>query len=323
MRIIFLGTPEFAVSSLDILVKHEYEIAGVITATDKPSGRGQKPAMSAVKTYALSKGLRVLQPINMKSNDFLEEVRSLKADLQIVVAFRMMPEVLWSMPPLGTFNLHGSLLPQYRGAAPINWAIMNGEVSTGVTTFFLAHEIDTGKIAFREELKIGEDETAGELHDRMKFKGAELVLKTVQALEKGDLVLHSQEEYLKPDTPLLTAPKLNKEVCHIRPDRSASQLHNQVRGLSPYPGAFFEYLNSKQELVQVKVYRSRVDKGPSSEPVGTIVSDRKSYIRLSTSDGYLELLELQLPGRKRMSAEDLLRGFQFEKNATALLTFNG
>jgi methionyl-tRNA formyltransferase len=323
MKIIFLGTPEFAVASLDILVQHNYDVVGVITAPDKPSGRGQKLSMSAVKTYAMSKGLRVLQPVNMKSPAFLEEVRALKADLQIVVAFRMMPEVLWSMPPLGTFNLHGSLLPQYRGAAPINWAVMNGEVITGVTTFFLAHEIDTGKIAFREEMAIGEDETAGELHDRMMLKGAELVLKTVKALEEGNLDLHPQEDFLLPGTQVHPAPKLNKEVCHINPNRSASQLHNQVRGLSPHPGAFFEYLNGKQELVQVKVYRTCIAQGTSAEPPGTIVSDRKNYIKICTSEGYLELLELQLPGRKRMSAVELLRGFHFEENAIALSTGNG
>lgn len=323
MKIIFLGTPEFAVASLDMLVQHKYDIVGVITAPDRPAGRGQKLSMSAVKTYALTKGLKVLQPVNMKSPVFLDEVRALKADLQIVVAFRMMPEVLWSMPPLGTFNLHGSLLPQYRGAAPINWAVMNGEVKTGVSTFFLSHEIDTGKIAFREELNIGPDETAGELHDRMMLKGAQLVLKTVKALEKGTITLHPQEDFLQPGVPVHIAPKLNKDACHINPGRSALQLHNQIRGLSPHPGAFFEYINSKQEVVQVKVYRSRVGDGPSPEPVGSIISDNKNYIKLSTSDAYLDLLELQLPGRKRMSTADLLRGFQFEENAMALSTGNG
>lgn len=320
MRIIFLGTPAFAVASLDILVSHGYDIAAVITAADKPSGRGQKLQMSEVKTYALQKGLKVLQPQNMKDPQFLAEVRALKADLQIVVAFRMMPEVLWAMPPQGTFNLHASLLPQYRGAAPINWAIINGEVKTGLTTFFLSHEIDTGNIVFREEIAIGPDETAGELHDRMMRAGAGLVLKTVKAIEAGGLQTMAQAQFVAPDTILHAAPKLNREVCRMDFHKNASELHNQVRGLSPYPGAFFEYLNAEGETVQVKVYRSRVESTLHDARPGMICSDGKREVKICTVDGYLHVLELQLPGRKRMTAADLLKGFHFDPEAVVLFT---
>ncbi|MBL7924496.1 MAG: methionyl-tRNA formyltransferase [Bacteroidia bacterium] len=314
MKIIFLGTPAFAVPSLDILVRNGYEIPAVVTATDKPAGRGQKNSFSEIKQYALSAGIPVLQPEKMSDPGFLERVRSLGADLQIVVAFRMMPERLWSMPALGTFNLHGSLLPQYRGAAPINRAIMNGETKTGVTTFFLKHEIDTGNIVFREEISIGPDETAGELHDRMMLTGAALVLKTVKAIETGNYPMHSQKEFMKPGEVLHTAPKIFKEDCRLDFQRKVHQLHNQVRGLSPYPGAFFNLRLPDQTDLQVKVLRS------SYEEAGTvlsheIISDGKTYLKISAADGFLHLLELQLPGKKRMKADELLRGFRFPPEA--------
>jgi len=314
MRIIFLGTPGFAVPSLDILVKNGYDIPAVITAADKPSGRGQKLNPSEVKKYALDHGLNVLQPLKLSDPDFLNEVKSLQADLQVVVAFRMMPEALWSMPEYGTFNLHGSLLPQYRGAAPINRAVMNGELKTGVTTFFLKHEIDTGNVVFQREIAIGPDETAGELHDRMMYIGAELVLATVKAVESRDVKLIPQSELIRPGEILKPAPKIFKEDCRLDFANDVYALHNQVRGLSPFPGAFFILEMPDGEQVQVKILRSSV------EPAGTVMShelytDGKSEIKVSANGGFLKILELQLPGKKKMKTDELLRGFRFPHNA--------
>jgi methionyl-tRNA formyltransferase len=314
MRIIFLGTPGFAVPSLEILVKNGYEIPAVITAADKPSGRGQKLNPSEVKKYALDQGIKVLQPEKLSDPAFLDEVRKLNADLQVVVAFRMMPEALWTMPRFGTFNLHGSLLPQYRGAAPINRAIMNGERVTGVTTFFLKHEIDTGNIVFREEITVGPDETAGELHDRMMSIGAELVLQTVKAVESGSLNLIPQSEFILPGELLKTAPKIFKDDCRMDFTNDIHVLHNQVRGLSPFPGAFFTLELPGGELLQIKVFRSAI------ETAGTVlthelISDGKSELKISAKNGFLRILELQLPGKKRMKTEELLRGFRFPAEA--------
>lgn len=315
MKIIFLGTPGFAVPSLDILVKNGYEIPAVITAPDKPAGRGQKLNESEVKKYALEQGLNVLQPVRLSDPLFLEEVKSLGADLQVVVAFRMMPEALWSMPVHGTFNLHGSLLPQYRGAAPINRAIMNGESKTGVTTFFLKHEIDTGNIVFREEIPIGPDETAGELHDRMMLVGAELVLKTVRALESGNLQLHDQSAFMNSGIVLKPAPKIFKDDCRLDFSMPVAHLHNIVRGLSPFPGAFFDLELADGQMIQVKVLRS------SKEEAGTVLThelltDGKTYLKIAAADGFLKILELQLPGKKRMKTEEVLRGFRFPVDAS-------
>lgn len=317
MKIIFLGTPDFAVPSLDILIKNGYDVVGVITAPDKPAGRGQKLNVSAVKQYALDHNLKVLQPIKLSDPDFLNDVRSLNADLQIVVAFRMMPEVLWSMPKHGTFNLHGSLLPQYRGAAPINRAVMNGERKTGVTTFFLRHEIDTGNIVFRQEISIGENESAGELHDRMMLVGADLVLKTVKALEEGNIVSHVQSEFVEEGEELMSAPKIFKDDCKLNCSRSVSDLHNQVRGLSPFPGAFVDIEKEDGSVFPLKIYKSL------PEPAGTVlthelISDGKSSLKLSAADGFLHLLEVQIPGKKRMKADELLRGFKFQDDWTVL-----
>jgi len=314
MRIIFLGTPGFAVPSLEILVKNGYEIPAVITAADKPSGRGQKLNPSEVKKYALDQGIKVLQPEKLSDPAFLDEVRKLNADLQVVVAFRMMPEALWMMPRFGTFNLHGSLLPQYRGAAPINRAIMNGESVTGVTTFFLKHEIDTGNIVFREEIPVGPDETAGELHNRMMFIGAELVLQTVKAVESGSLNLIPQTEFIRPGELLKTAPKIFKDDCRMDFRNDIHVLHNQVRGLSPFPGAFFTLEMPDGELLQIKVLRSAI------ETAGTVlthelITDGKSELKISAKNGFLRILELQLPGKKRMKTEELLRGFRFPAEA--------
>lgn len=317
MKIIFLGTPDFAVPSLDILLKNNYEVVGVITAPDKPAGRGQKLNVSAVKQYALDHNLKVLQPIKLSDPDFLNEVRALEADLQIVVAFRMMPEVLWAMPKYGTFNLHGSLLPQYRGAAPINRAVMNGEAKTGVTTFFLRHEIDTGNIVFRREIPIAENESAGELHDKMMIVGAELVLETVKALEIGNVVAHSQDEFVSPGEVLMPAPKIFKEDCKLDCSRSVSSLHNQVRGLSPFPGAFIDIEKEDGTVFPLKIYKSL------PELAGTVlthelISDGKSSLKLSVADGFLHLLEVQIPGKKRMKSDELLRGFKFNNDWTVL-----
>ena len=317
MKIIFLGTPDFAVPSLDILIKNGYEVVGVITAPDKPAGRGQKLNISAVKQYALDHSLKVLQPVKLSDPDFLNEVRSLNADLQIVVAFRMMPEVLWSMPKHGTFNLHGSLLPQYRGAAPINRAVMNGERKTGVTTFFLRHEIDTGNIVFRQEIPIGDNESAGELHDRMMLVGADLVLKTVKALEEGNIVSHLQSEFVSDGEILMTAPKIFKDDCKLDCSRSVAELHNHVRGLSPFPGAFVDIEKEDGSVFPLKIYKSL------PEPAGTVlthelISDGKSSLKLSAADGFLHLLEVQIPGKKRMKADELLRGFKFQDDWTVL-----
>jgi methionyl-tRNA formyltransferase len=317
MKIIFLGTPDFAVPSLDILIKNGYEVVAVITAPDKPAGRGQKLNISAVKQYAIDNNLKVLQPLKLGDTDFLNEVRSLNADLQIVVAFRMMPEALWSMPKHGTFNLHGSLLPQYRGAAPINRAVMNGESKTGVTTFFLRHEIDTGNIVFREEIPIGPNETAGELHDKMMFVGANLVLKTVKALEEGNIVSHQQEEFVAEGEVLKSAPKIFKDDCKLDCSKSVAELHNQVRGLSPFPGAFIDIEKEDGSVFPLKIYKSL------PEIAGTVlthelISDGKSSLKLSVADGFLHMLEVQIPGKKRMKADELLRGFKFHDDWTVL-----
>ncbi len=313
MKIIFLGTPAFAVPSLRILVEKGYEIPAVITSEDKSSGRGMKLNESAVKKYAQEAGLKVLQPKKLNDPHFLNEVKSLNADLQIVVAFRMMPEALWSMPPMGTFNLHASLLPDYRGAAPINRAIMNGEVKTGLTTFFLKHEIDTGEIIFRREIDIGPDESAGNLHDRMMMEGAQLVYETVCAIENKQVKLLSQDHFIKEGVPIHQAPKIYKEDCKLDFSHDVFQLHNQVRGLSPFPGAFFNLTWDDKNSIQVKVLHS------APEPAGTVlthelITDGKKELKISAKNGFLRILEMQLPGKRRMKTEELLRGFRFPDN---------
>ena len=311
MRIIFMGTPDFAVASLDILVKNNYNIAGVITAPDKPAGRGQQVQQSAVKKYAVEKGLHILQPEKLKSEQFLEELRALNADLQIVVAFRMLPEAVWRMPRLGTFNLHASLLPQYRGAAPINWAVMNGEKETGVTTFFLQLEIDTGKVLFRERTPIGEDETAGELHDKLMMIGSGLVLRTVQAIESGSYTETPQEE-LAEGQELKHAPKIFKDDCRIDWNRPLDEIHNRVRGLSPYPAAWTELSAPDKNLHSVKVFRTAKERAAHDQPVGKIFTDGKNYIKISVAGGYIQLLDIQLAGKKRMGTAEFLRGFPMQ-----------
>jgi len=305
-KILFSGTPDFAVESLKILVENGYNICGVITAPDKPAGRGMQMQQSAVKKYALSKDLYILQPEKLKDAVFLSQVASLKADLHIVVAFRMMPEQLWSMPRLGTLNLHASLLPQYRGAAPINRAIMNGETTTGVTTFFLKHEIDTGDIILSDKVDIGPTETAGELHDRLMHIGAALVLKTVQQIEKGNLSTTPQKSIT---SELKHAPKIFKNDCIINWSDKTSTVFNQIRGLSPYPGAFTMLEDKNGKTLTLKIYSALFLESKELSETGKIISDNKSFLNITTSDGIISIKELQLEGKKRMSAEEFLRGF--------------
>ncbi len=311
-KILFSGTPDFAVESLKILVENGYNICGVITAPDKPAGRGMQMQQSAVKKYALSKDLNILQPEKLKDAAFLSEVASLKADLHIVVAFRMMPEQLWSMPRLGTLNLHASLLPQYRGAAPINRAIMNGETTTGVTTFFLKHEIDTGDIILSDKVDIGPTETAGELHDRLMHIGAALVLKTVQQIEKGNLSTTPQKSIT---SELKHAPKIFKNDCIINWSDKTSTVFNQIRGLSPYPGAFTMLEDKNGKTLTLKIYSALLLESKELSEAGKIISDNKSFLNIATSDGIISIKELQIEGKKRMSVEDFLRGFSINDYA--------
>lgn len=316
LRIVYMGTPEFAVAPLEVLLNNGCNIVGVVTAPDKPSGRGLQLNESAVKKFAKEKGLKILQPEKLKSSEFIEELKSLKADLQIVVAFRMLPEIVWSMPPLGTFNLHASLLPQYRGAAPINWAIINGENKTGVTTFFLQHDIDTGNIIFQEEVSIGEDENVGSLYNRLMHIGAELVLKTVKAIADGTAPSIPQTSIEINN--LKHAPKIFKETCHINWNDTANKIHNLIRGLSPYPGAFFYLINNNEEELLIKVYNSKPEIVSHSFPVGSIISDNKKVLKVACINGFVYILELQAAGKKRMSTEEFLRGFKLSPEYRAI-----
>ncbi|HRH67627.1 MAG TPA: methionyl-tRNA formyltransferase [Bacteroidia bacterium] len=309
-RIIFYGTPEFAVPSLDILNREGLPVIAVVTAPDKPSGRGQKIIHSAVKQYALSKNIVVLQPPNLKDPVFLEDLERLAPELQIVVAFRMLPEPVWKMPPLGTFNLHASLLPQYRGAAPINWAIMNGETESGITTFLLQHEIDTGRVLFQEKVAIHPDDTAGTLHDKLMVAGSQLVLKTVRAIIDKKINPVEQSQIAK-EMELKSAPKLNHENTCIDTRRLASEIHNQVRGLSPYPAAHSELYNPQSGVsFKVKIYSTSLEIVTHDKPVGVIETDNKAFLKVYLRKGILSILELQLSGRNRVGIRDFLNGFK-------------
>lgn len=312
LRIVFMGTPEFAVGILDTIYTNNYEIVGVITAADKPAGRGQKIKYSAVKEYALEKNLRLLQPTNLKDESFLEELRNLNANLQVVVAFRMLPEVVWRMPKFGTFNLHASLLPEYRGAAPINWAIINGETRTGVTTFFIDDKIDTGAMILKNAISIGENETAGELHDRLMILGSDTVLKTLAKIEKGTVVTTIQSDH--PD--IKTAYKLNRDNCKIDWTKSGKEIHNLVRGLSPYPAAWCFIKDNNQEW-NVKIYETRFENEANMYAPGTVITTKKD-IKIASKDGFIRILSLQFPGKKRMSAPELLNGISLSENTIAL-----
>ena len=307
LRIVFMGTPEFAVASLDALVKAGCNIVGVITAPDKPSGRGMKLTESAVKKYAVEHKLRVLQPEKLKGLQFLEELLELKADLQVVVAFRMLPEYVWNMPPMGTINLHGSLLPQYRGAAPINWAVINGERETGVTTFKLKHEIDTGDILLQEKFPIGEEETAGEVHDKMKEIGARVLVETIKGIAAGTLKEHAQDSWPGSEKAKLKhAPKISTETCRINWSDPVENIHNLVRGLSPYPAAF-TVINEKM----LRIFRTKKEVVFPRSTEGDYETDGKTYLKYACANGYIHLLEVQLEGKKRMSIEEFLRGYRF------------
>ncbi|CAG5003663.1 Methionyl-tRNA formyltransferase [Dyadobacter sp. CECT 9275] len=299
LRIIFMGTPEFAVPSLQSLVDNNSNVVAVITAPDKPAGRGQKMVASPVKIYAESRGIPVLQPEKLKNPEFLDTLRSFRADLQIVVAFRMLPEVVWSMPAFGTFNLHGSLLPQYRGAAPINWAVINGESETGVTTFFLEKDIDTGKIIFQDKETIGENDDAGAIYERLMHRGAALVVKTVKAIEDGHYPQIPQTE----GGDLKAAPKIFRETCEISWEQPALQIHNFVRGLSPYPAAW-TMLNG----LSCKLFKTSIIPDNSSGQPGEYKTDNKTYLHFRAEDGWLAVETLQLEGKKRMQVDEFLRG---------------
>lgn len=311
VRIIFLGTPGFAACSLEKLISEKYNVVAVVTAPDKPAGRGQQVQQSEVKQLAVKFGIPVLQPEKLKSPEFLEQLRALKPDLMIVVAFRMLPEAVWSMPPLGTFNLHGSLLPQYRGAAPINRAIMNGEKVTGVTTFLLKHEIDTGNILFREEIPIGEYENAGELHDRMMQIGAALVTRTVDAIAKGEIQPKDQRSYIAPGELLHDAPKIFRETCRIDWNRPGKEIFNHVRGLNPFPTAWSDLYNGIDAPISIKIYSCRFIEGkPHGNPGCT-----NEKLEVSVVNGIITIEEIQAPGKKRMPTTDFLRGFKINHGA--------
>jgi methionyl-tRNA formyltransferase len=309
LRIVFMGTPDFAVGVLKPLVEANHNIVAVITAPDKPAGRGRKVVASAVKEYALSMGLRILQPTHLKDEQFLEELRSLEANLQIVVAFRMLPKAVWAMPAYGTFNLHASLLPQYRGAAPIHWAIINGETTTGVTTFFIDDKIDTGAIIDQKEIAIDQRETVGSLHDKLMELGARLVLQTVQSIAQGEVKIEPQSTLAE----MKEAPKLTPENTRIDWQSSLHTLDCFIRGLSPFPVAWSTLIQNEESL-KCKIYAAHPEVGSHPYAVGTILSDKKE-IKVAVRDGYLCIDEIQLPGKKKMMTQDLLNGFHFGKDA--------
>ncbi len=309
LRIVYMGTPEFAVTSLKRLVEGGYNVVGVITAPDRPAGRGQKVRPSAVKEYAVSQNLPLLQPVKLQDPDFLTQLKSWNADLQIVVAFRMLPEVVWDMPRLGTFNLHASLLPQYRGAAPIHWAVINGEIETGVTTFFLDHKIDTGKIILQKKVAIKEADNVGVIHDKLMELGGELVVETVDALLNNNIQPIPQEKLIEGE--LKNAPKLFRENCKIDWTQSVETIYNFIRGLSPYPSAWSPmFVASENKAIDVKVFASEKVIQKHNLDTGTIQTDGKEYIQVAVRDGFIAIKELQLPGKKRLKVDELLRGYE-------------
>jgi methionyl-tRNA formyltransferase len=310
LRIVFMGTPDFAVASLKAMVERGYNVVGVVTAPDKPAGRGKKLTEPAVKKYAVEKGLNIFQPEKLKNPAFLDELKSLNADLQVVVAFRMLPEAVWSMPRLGTFNLHGSLLPQYRGAAPLNWAVINGETKTGVTTFLLDRRIDTGKILFRRQIKIGRNDTVGDLHDRLMVIGADVVIKTIDALAKGHVKPLPQTEFIS-EKKIKPAPRIFKEDCKINWTKDVETVRNLIRGLSPYPSAWANLVHKKTgRTLTCKVFFAQPVIAEETASPGTIDSDDESWLNVACGNGWLEITDLQLSGKKRMNAADFLRGFR-------------
>ncbi|MCD4795214.1 MAG: methionyl-tRNA formyltransferase [Bacteroidales bacterium] len=316
-RIIFMGTPDFAVESLKSLQENGFNIIGVITAPDKPAGRGKKLQASAVKKYATENNLALLQPANLKNEQFIEDLKALKADLNVVVAFRMLPEVVWDMPEFGTINLHASLLPNYRGAAPINHAIINGESITGVTTFFIEKKIDTGNIIFQEKVNILPNETAGELHDKLMFVGGELIVKTVETIIKNEVNAISQKQFSKETDNLKPANKIFKENCKINWDQSIDKVYNFIRGLSPYPTAWTKMVNiGSKDIISVKIFLTEKISDEHNFLPGSIISDNKNFIKIATRDGYISLKALQIQGKKQMNVKELLNGFDISKFQT-------
>jgi methionyl-tRNA formyltransferase len=316
MNIVFYGTPEFAVPALESIVQNGYTVVAVVTAPDKPSGRGLKLVSSAVKQYAVSQEIPVLQPVDLKEAAFHQQLADLKVDLQVVVAFRFLPEKVWSLPPLGTFNLHASLLPQYRGAAPINHAIINGETSTGLTTFFLDRQIDTGRILLQKAISLDPLDDAGSLHDKLRIAGAGLVIETLRLIEKGGVEAIDQSQFIAPDTQLFKAPKLNRDMAHIQWDQPAVRIHNLVRGLAPYPAAYSNLLINSSLSVMIKVLKTNVLYSDSNVLPGTVETDLKRFFRVRAADAWIELLQLQPEARKALTVNDFLNGFalQYLKN---------
>ena len=311
LRIVFMGTPEFAVGILDTIIKNNYNVVGVITAADKPAGRGQKIKYSAVKEYALAHNLTLLQPTNLKDERFLAELKALNANLQIVVAFRMLPEVVWKMPKLGTFNLHASLLPNYRGAAPINWAIINGDTKTGVTTFFIDDKIDTGAMILGSKVEIAPDENAGQLHDRLMHLGSKTVLDTLALIEKGNVTTTIQKE--SPE--IKTAYKLNKENCKIDWTKPAIEIYNLIRGLNPYPSAW-SFISNKNEEWNVKIHEAKMILEDHNYTIGRLICSKKD-MKIAVKGGFIQVLCIQFPGKKKMSTPELLNGITFSEEAKA------
>lgn len=311
MRIVFMGTPEIAVTSLEAIIDAGFNVVGVVTAPDKPAGRGRKIQHSDVKKFALEKGLHLMQPTNLKSDDFLQELTALQPQVQVVVAFRMLPKAVWSLAPMGTFNLHASLLPQYRGAAPINWAIINGETKSGVTTFFLDQEIDTGRIIDAKQTHISPDDTAGTLHDRLKTIGAQLVVETLEKILSGKVVTTEQSKLQTEHAELKKAPKIFREDCRINWNQPAAEIHNLIRGLNPVPGAFTEIQLNNEEVFMMKVYDARPIMENHRHEAGKLLTDNKNYIKISTADGFIDILTMQAAGKKRMKTQDFLRGYDF------------
>ncbi len=312
LKIVFMGTPDFAVTTLKTLVENNYNIVGVITAPDKPAGRGRKLNESAVKQYAKSAGLNILQPTNLKNDDFIDELEALKANLQIVVAFRMLPKVVWQMPKYGTFNLHASLLPNYRGAAPINWAIINGETKTGVSTFFIDEKIDTGEMILQEEIQIDSEESAGSLHDKLMSVGSKLVLKTVSLIEQDKVKTRPQID----SNDIKTAYKLNKDNCKINWNDSLINIYNKIRGLSPYPAAWSTLINGGEEL-SIKIYKAEKESVSHSLNTGVVICNKKE-LKVATPNGYIIIKEIKLPGKRTMDVKSLLNGYTFSANAKML-----
>ncbi|MEZ4796600.1 MAG: methionyl-tRNA formyltransferase [Flavobacteriaceae bacterium] len=312
LRIVFMGTPEFAVATLSTILYKGYKVVGVITAPDKPAGRGMQLTQSAVKVYALSKGITVLQPTNLKNDNFIAQLKALNANLQVVVAFRMLPQIVWQMPEYGTFNLHASLLPNYRGAAPINWAIINGETKTGVSTFFIDEKIDTGEMILQKEVEISETETAGELHDKLMHIGSSLVTDTLKLIQTGNVTTTPQK-----DNPnIKTAYKLNKDNCFINWNKSVKDIYNLVRGLNPYPAAWCLLKNDDEEL-NIKVYSVSPVECEHDYPIGKLISNKKE-LKVAAKNGFVLLDEIKLPGKRKMDVKSLLNGFEFHPEAKML-----